>query len=555
MTEDFELAKERKQDAGTEPANGSFLRFFHNVIRVLEKNRFSIITATLYLLVLGIVRSYIESKWYGYQNFSFYLMSQHTMFNLPVLIIGVLLISIILKERPKKIFNIVLAGFFIVVMPPLVDRFAFGLYGMEHEALYEYWSFSEMAEIVKDFFTLQWSSMMEISSPGLLLMVGGLVVMSGLYALIKTGSIIRGMLTSVSIGGVIYFISNLPALMAYRIIQPTSLPYSLTALQSTPGFPGRVVLLSSFDVKLSSQYYAFLTDAWPDFGDHYLQYIIEQQRSISIISYFMILSIIFCVMMAWLFYRPLFRHLFEKINLWLLFMPVAAMAGVASVKTLDPTYGLGLALDFSYFPHMGYIFLTFMAVLLAWLCLDMDRELEYSGGRKGWHIDGTVTRYQYKEIRNAFGIMAILISFLLGADPISPVGWIPPALIISFFMIGKYVRTPLKKKSKKEKNHIASFRRAYPLLSMIAFAFGVYSPSMWLIMAPEITMLPGGLVDFLREADGSFIIQNRSVSRIPGFSGAMVVVVIIIFIISYYYSNKLCAETASEKDRRTRGGR
>ncbi len=54
------------------------------LIAFFEKDRFNLITAFVFMVVIGVVRSVAESLIFEYPVFSMYLVVQHTAFNFPL---------------------------------------------------------------------------------------------------------------------------------------------------------------------------------------------------------------------------------------------------------------------------------------------------------------------------------------------------------------------------------------------------------------------------------------------------------------------------------------
>ncbi len=78
------------------------------LLNFLEKDRFSLTSAIIYVFIIAGVRSLMEAHVGRYHGYGRYLFTQHVLLSYPQLLIGVLIIYLIIKKPPKKIMNVFL---------------------------------------------------------------------------------------------------------------------------------------------------------------------------------------------------------------------------------------------------------------------------------------------------------------------------------------------------------------------------------------------------------------------------------------------------------------
>lgn len=353
-----------------------------HLIDFLEKDRFTVTTAFIYLIVLGVLRSVAESLIFQYPVFSLYLVAQHTAFNFPVLILGVLVIKLATDAPLRKVFNVVLLGFWIVVLPPYIDYFFFGLSGNELSYLYGYYAegltFIDKLAYISPTHTLLNQGL----SPGLRIMLFSIVALSTVYIaakmrvveairsisekgftplIRKASTVIFG---CIGIWVVIYFVNS-------------SVPSVISLKQEG------IVFLDYFDFKPYNKYYHFIsnypydpmTEIFPENYGHSDRVglaagLVMQQRSLFITIYFFFLSLISMILTLWTSCKDILRKIISSLSFPILLATTAStISGSAVLHLVDSDYSEGLALDFTYILHMPYITSIFIiGISLGFFC-------------------------------------------------------------------------------------------------------------------------------------------------------------------------------------------
>ena len=106
-------------------------------IESVEKNRFNLISGFIYILVLGLLRTSLEEqlltgaltsqdKFGPTWPFSVYIYAHTIAFYFAVFLIGVTILHILTREKVRKVANVVFCGFWIIIIPPILDVFLFG---------------------------------------------------------------------------------------------------------------------------------------------------------------------------------------------------------------------------------------------------------------------------------------------------------------------------------------------------------------------------------------------------------------------------------------------
>ncbi len=126
-------------------------------ITMLEKDRTTVVTAFLLVLLYGLIRAVVEIFLLADKNTytgSIYLSSLHNWahvlaFFTGVFLTGTLVISLLAKVKIRKAVNVVLLGFWIIIIPPLLDYFIFGVRSIE---AYHYAPIEDIGSNIPSFF-------------------------------------------------------------------------------------------------------------------------------------------------------------------------------------------------------------------------------------------------------------------------------------------------------------------------------------------------------------------------------------------------------------------
>jgi len=189
--------------------------FSERIIDRVENFKVNALILTLYLCFLISVREVFEQLFFE-KSYSVYQFIHHFFFYLLVLMAGILAISFIGKTEIIKTTLIVSSGYFLIILPPLIDRFI-----LLRRFPYEYILPKEFVKNLITFF-------LSTTKPGLGIMaeIAAILVLASFYVLIKSRSLLRALLT----GLVIYLMGGISA--APRLYLPIPSMKNLLIWQS-----------------------------------------------------------------------------------------------------------------------------------------------------------------------------------------------------------------------------------------------------------------------------------------------------------------------------------
>ncbi len=475
-------------------------------VEFFEKKKFTPLTAFIFLVILGIIRSVTESIWFEYRVFSLYLIVQHTAFNFPVLVMGVLILSIASKTSLIKVYNAVLLGFVLVIMPPFMDYFVLGQYGAEYSHLYAYYAaeFSFIDKIPGINPIIMLTS--EEISAGLRRMVLSIMTFSAFYIAIKIE--IWDLFTSTSkkiwhkilkkfsalyfgvfgIWLVVWFISN---------IVP-----SVISMEEKG-----IVVMDYFVFRPYSKYYVFMlehgyteTEVFSEEGFNMAYSLLLQQRSLFVTMFFFLLTITMILLSLYILHRTFLKKTLASLKVPLLISTTfSALLGSSVIHLIDPDFSQGLALDPSYVLHFPYIF--YIAIMGFFLGCFGSYIIQFKNEER------IISKYKAKQM----AIISLLgggsFAFLMGPFRALPIFLICAGLIYLAFKDGEY---------------IFNFGRSalFSLACMLSFFIGVNTPDVW-----RLTVIDHGSVGTLTLA--------RNPQLTGEILGLALVIFTVVFLITY----------------------
>ena len=162
--------------------------FFERIVERIENFKINTLILVLYLCFLISIRDVLEQLFFE-KSYSVYQFIHHFFFYFLVLMAGILVISLIGKTEIIKTTLIVSSGFFLIILPPLIDRFIF-LRGNPYEYILP-------REFVKNLITF----FLFTPKPGLGIMaeIAAILVLGSFYVLIKSRSLLRALLTGLAL--------------------------------------------------------------------------------------------------------------------------------------------------------------------------------------------------------------------------------------------------------------------------------------------------------------------------------------------------------------------
>ncbi len=497
----------QKDKLDSKKQDNLILSMMYDFIDYLENINITPLTAFAFLVVIGFVRSITESIFFEYPVFSMYLIVQHTAFNFPVLIMGVLILKLATDHSLNKVYTIITLGFVFVLLPPFIDYFILGLGGAEQSGLYAY--FQPELTFFDRLPNLNIVNMMtaEEISTGLKRMVLMIMISSGLYIALKnrvqdlaanvkrkdwkkvTHKISSMYFGVYGIWMVVWFISS---------VVPTAFSFK----------DGGVVVLDYIKLNLYTKYYLFMKEYGymideiaPPGGEAGLAaWLAQQQRSLFITMFFVILATSMMIFTLWVTHRGLLRKMFKSIRKGLVLVTTgSALLGTAVLHLLDPGFLEGWALDPRFVMHVPYIF--YIAGMGFFLGCFASFLIEY--GREESILD--------KSYSKQMAIVSLLaggsFAFLMG--PTRALLLFSVAVLLTYFAF------------KDGKSMPSIFESGlFSIACMFLFLIGIYTPDVWK----------------LRVDDGTGTFSTLNLSRTPQLTGTvmslMLILIITVFLLS-----------------------
>jgi len=142
----------------------------------------------LYFCLLISIRACVEQLLFE-KEFSVYQFMHHFFFAAITLMGGILLISLIGKIELKKVSQIVATGSFVIILPPLIDRFIF-----LRDANYEYLLPGEFFQNLLTFFISS-----DKAGKGIPVEITFILLLSGFYVFLKSRSLWRSLTAALSL--------------------------------------------------------------------------------------------------------------------------------------------------------------------------------------------------------------------------------------------------------------------------------------------------------------------------------------------------------------------
>ncbi|MFO7793282.1 MAG: hypothetical protein R6W73_09960 [Candidatus Saliniplasma sp.] len=448
-------------------------RKLNALIEFLEKQRFTPLTAFIFMVLIGVVRSVAESLFFEYRVFSMYLLAQHVAFNFPVLVMGVLIIKLATGESLIKVYNIILLGFVFVMAPPFLDYYILGLGGIEQSSLYAYYAAdATFIEKIPDLNFL-YMFMAEEISPGLKRMAMMILGSSGLYIAIKIriNDLVPQLKKRMWIPSV-----NKVCSLFFGIYGIWIVIWFISAIVPTIiklGDRG-VILLDYFVFRPYSRYYEFITDygyTWEEvFSPEQFslsQSLVLQQRSLFITMFFFTFTVVMMIISLYIVYRPFLKKTLRSLKTsMILATTVPALLGSSILHLFDPDFTHGWALDPSYVLHFPYIF--YITAIGFFLGCFGSYAIQYKKD------EGLLSTNKAKHMMIISILAGGSLAFLVGATTAFPLFLTGIILMYFSFSDGEYLLT-------------LKGTLPFSLACMFSFFIGVYTPNVW-----RLTILDNG---------------------------------------------------------------
>ncbi len=442
------------------------------ILDFIEKDRFNLTTALVYVFIIAGVRSFFEAHVGQYHGYGRYLFTQHVLLSYPQLLMAALVIYLITKRPPKKIMNVFLLGWGLLLIPPFADYLIYGEGGYELGVQYEYLSLNEIFPALVN----GWNPVFiyNLGSRGQGLMFLSLMIGTASYiamitrfnqkvlVLFKKRVIDKALLkkTFQTVGGyfgiylVMWFIGS------FKFIMRSEEQY--------------YVLLNRFTVSFYSKYYIFFEEyGYPselifppeDGGIIGLPTsLITNQSRLIYSSFFILLAIITLFILLYLSEREKLKAMFSSLPKRIIALSsLTVVLGITSVHMTDPDFSKGYAIDPTYLLHMPYMFFSILIVILLVLFSYFVYLYTSSDDDVDDRLRENFTNYHYFHLSAFCALASLYFSIVLGYISFSlSVVWI----LLSAFVFSKRGRI---------------FRKEIKLASFGLFSFlhGFFTPNAW----------------------------------------------------------------------------
>lgn len=463
------------------------------IVEYLENVPLTPVTAFAFLVVIGVVRSVTESVFFEYPVFSMYLVVQHTAFNFPVLVMGVLILKLASGAQLKKVYTIIILGFVFVAIPPFIDYYILGHAGVEDSSLYGYFAADlTFFDKVPDLNIVNMWRAEEISS-GLKIMGTSILICAGLYVAVKrkfftifteirnrmwkpvVNKLVTLFFAMYGIWMVIWFISA---------VVPTVFSFTEKG----------ITIFDHINLSIYSRYYIFMERYGYSLSEITMvegmgSALAKQQRSLYITMLFFILTTAVMLITMRMTHRDLFGKIIRSIRKPVVLITTgSALLGSAAVHMLDPDYSMGWALNPGYILHVPYVFyIGAMGFFLGTFASFVS-----SYGREGAELPKWASKNMALVSLMAGGSFA----FLMGPFRALPIFAVCAGLIYLCF---------------KEGNEIFTLFHSllFSVVCSLIFLLGVYTPDVWKMrILADATSLKFVTLDLARtpSLDGSVVL-------------------------------------------------
>jgi len=487
-------------------------------IEFLEKDRFTPLTAFLYLILIGFLRSVSESLYFEYPVFSKYIIAQHIAFNLPVLVLGVLVIQRATRVPLRKVFNVVLLGFWITVLPPFIDKYMFGLHGYEYSSMYAYYAGFEGALFIEKVALIIPSHIIaaEHISPGLRFMIVSIVLFSALYIIIKLELYkIKHLINNKKelIGKVASFIFGFVGIwfVVWFIISTVPTIISLEG--------NNIVILDYIRSSILESHYLFFSEydksPWAvNDTISFAEGTILQQRSLFITMYFTILTGISLLGSIYITNKKLLKEMIKRVRNPLVYSTtLLSLLGTGILHLTDGDFTKGWAIDPTYPLHIPYIFFAAaMGFFLGCFAIFCQRTFMSEKGK-----DDFSTKKD-KNLAIVSLLAVVSFSLLMGAFNTFPLAlfFLGVIFISSFYA---------------EEFSIFTESISFTSIGIFSFLLGFYTPGRWKSVTwaiPENGLDPNTF-------------ETTNLTRSPPFTGTIVgfIIIIAVVMVCLFYFSKL----------------
>ncbi len=405
-----------------------------------DKDRVGIIGAFIIIATLAYLRSIGESSLFEYPATSLYMRAVHESLYFALFMTGAFLVTAVSGVSGRKIFNVMLFGWWIIVLPPIIDFFLG--YGPNHGAGgYPYPKNPNPITQIINFFSVDYIKKIGVGEIFHLYLV---TILPGVYVALKKKSVFRGILSSVVIFLFIVYIT-----VAMNFIK---------GINYEEGYANVVLFGGIISQPIYAEYYTGLSTT-------YASFLILQQIFLFIVLYYttMFLTSSFLFMYVYTKERTI---AFIKSIRWKRLGAVSILTLMGFMIPRTMLY-FGMIRYVPIYPeyvlHFAYVGIAMISTIFAAQSWNMMEDLNTMDK---WKFP--YTRKQYRNLAIAFIILSLSMSYLLGYGV-----FILDVLFIFLSIV--YSCKPFEGFKTKLRYFILS------MYGLIPFLMAYYTPTYWLI--------------------------------------------------------------------------
>lgn len=401
------------------------------LIAFLEKDRFIVPVTFLYILFLGLLRSVIETLATPLSVGNVYVFAHFISFYFCMYLFGLLIMSLLSGEKPRKVSNVFNLGFWIILLPPLIDL---ALRTSFVSGVYTYLPVSQYLPALTS---------LGFATPGyfgygIMIEVLFIFVLAGAYIFIKTKSVVKSVLAAV-------------------------IMYVFILTISTPG--------------LYFPFPFFLGEGWAQFPF----FVTAQLTHLQVFAFlwYTFLSILMCLAIAYLSHPGVAKGiLLANRPLRTIHFVLLAIGGYAVAR------GGNILNIFSYpyYIDLAFILLAVFIVMMCWQFGTMindihDVEIDEMSKSERPLVRALIQKKHYLEIAATLAMVGFFSSLILASG--HTFGFLFPALVLLFILVG-YVYSAPPFRFRNSPFHSVAIGFA----SAAVFLFGFMTP--YTVFAPPI---------------------------------------------------------------------
>jgi hypothetical protein len=425
------------------------LTTLEKLLGFVEKDRVGIFGAFIIISVMAYLRSIGECTLFNYVSTSTYIRAVHEALYFALFMTGTFLVTWISGINGRKIFNVILFGWWIILLPPIIDyMLGYGIAGGKGVWGYPYPHNPDFIGQLLDFFNPDYIVKIGIGEMTQLYLV---TILPGIYVYLRKRSAIRAFLSSLAILLYIDFIAS-----AMNFIKDIS----------SSGNTTYIVIFQSIRQTIYGDYYlGLVNDGIPISPTSQVAFLIQQQIYVFVIFYYSVMFLISSYLFMRVYKKDRAIYFMRSVK-WL---RIFATAGIVllgfAIPRLMVLFGIITHCPIypEYFLHMSYIGVALLAAISAAQAWNMMEDLN---SEKEW--DAPYTKKQYRNLMIMVIVFSLGMSYILGDGVL---------LLDIAFLMSAYIYS--YKPFEAMKTSLRPF--VLGLYALFPFLMAYYTPSWWLI--------------------------------------------------------------------------